>query len=96
MVRTATETRGDNNGVTVEMKDNRDVRQGQQRRQRRTGMVAEMRDNQDVYGGGGDVGRQHMICGTLEMTKWVGRTATDWENIDREKLPTYGCIVAPG
>ena len=51
-------------------------------------MLAEMRDNRDEYGGGGGVGRQQVRCGTTEMAKWVGRTATDWENIDREQLPT--------
>ena len=50
-------------------------------------MVAEIRDNRNGYGGGGDVGRQQMRCGTTEMAKWVGSTATDWENIDRERLP---------
>ena len=47
------------------------------------GMLAEMRDNRDGYGGGGDEGRQHKRCGTTEMAKWIGRTATDWEKIDR-------------
>ena len=51
-------------------------------------MVAEMRDNRDGYGGGGYAGRQHKRCGTMEMAKWVGRMATDWENIKREGLPT--------
>ena len=51
-------------------------------------MVAEMRDNRDEYGGGGDAGWQQKRCGTTEMAKWVGRTATYWENIDREGLPT--------
>ena len=46
-------------------------------------MVANMRDKRGVYGGGRDVGRQHMKCGMTEMAKLVGRTATDWENIDR-------------
>ena len=46
-------------------------------------MVAEMQDKRDGYGGVGDVGRQQMICGTTKMVKWVGRMATDWENIDR-------------
>ena len=41
-----------------------------------------MQDKRDGYGGGGDVGYQHMICGTTEMAKWVVRTAVDWENID--------------
>ena len=47
-----------------------------------------MRDNRDRYGGGGGVGRKKMRCGTMEMAKWVGRTVTDWANIDRERLPT--------
>ena len=51
-------------------------------------MVAEMRDNRDGYGGRGDAGRQHKICGMTEMAKWVGRTATEWANINRERLPT--------
>ena len=42
-------------------------------------MVVDMRYNRNGYGGGGDVGRQQMICDTMEMAKWVGRTATDWE-----------------
>ena len=50
-------------------------------------MVEEMRDNRDIYGDGGDVRRKQMICGTTEMAKWIGRTNTDWENIDRERLP---------
>ena len=50
-------------------------------------MVAEMRDNRDGYGGGGDAGQQQKRCGTMDMDKWVGRTTTDWENIDRELLP---------
>ena len=47
-----------------------------------------MRDNMYGYGGGGDVGRQQMICGTTEMAKWVGRTALYWTNMDRERLTT--------
>ena len=78
-IRTPTETREDDNGGAVEMQDNRDVRKGQRRRQRRTSMVAEMRYKRNGYDGGGNVGRQQMICGTTEMSKWVGRTATDWE-----------------
>ena len=50
-------------------------------------MGTEMQDNRDGYGGGGDVGWQQMRCGTTEMAKWVGRKATDWANINREKLP---------
>ena len=49
------------------MQDNKDGRQVQRQRQRRTSKVEEMRDNRYGYGGGGDVGRQHMICGTTEM-----------------------------
>ena len=47
-------------------------------------MVLDMWDNRYGYGGRGDAGWQYKICGTTEMAKWVGRTATDWENIDRE------------
>ena len=50
--------------------------------------VAEMRDNRNRYSGGGDAGHQKEICGTTEMVYWVGRTETDWENIDREQLTT--------
>ena len=52
--------------------------------------MEEMRDNRDGYGGRGDAGGQQKICGTTDMAKWVGRTATstDGENIDREQLPT--------
>ena len=45
-------------------------------------MVADTQDSMDEYGGEGDAGRQQNRCGTTEMAKWVGRTATDWENID--------------
>ena len=55
-----------------------------------------MKENRDGYDGIGYAGRQHMICETAEMAKWVGRTATDWENIDREQLTNQGRIVAPG
>ena len=75
-IRTAAEKREDNNGGAAEMKDNRDVRQGKQQRQR---LVTEMRDNRDGYDGVGYAGRQQKRCGTTEMAKWVGRTATDWE-----------------
>ena len=47
-----------------------------------------MQDSRYGYGGGGDLGRQKMRCGTTEMAKWVVRTETDRENIDREQLPT--------
>ena len=47
-----------------------------------------MKDNKDGYGVGGDAGRQHKRRGTMEMAKWFERMATDWENIDRERLPT--------
>ena len=50
-------------------------------------MVAEIWDNMNGYGGRGDVGRQQTRCEIMEMAKWVGRTATDWSNIDRERLP---------
>ena len=49
--------------------------------------MVDMRDNRDGYGGRGDVGQQQMICGTTDIAKWVGRTATEWENIDKERLP---------
>ena len=42
-----------------------------------------MQDNRDRYGGGVDAKRQQKRCGTTEMEKWVERTATDWENINR-------------
>ena len=51
-------------------------------------MVTDIRDNRDGYGYGGYAGQQQKRCGTTEMAKWVGRTATDWTNIDRELLPT--------
>ena len=51
-------------------------------------MVMEMQDNSDRYGGGGYAGRQQMICGTMEMLKWVVRMETDCANINREGLPT--------
>ena len=51
-------------------------------------MVTDMQENRDGYGGGGYVGRKQMRCGTTEMAKWVGRTVVDWENINREQLPT--------
>ena len=47
-----------------------------------------MHDNRYGYGNGRDVGRKQMICRTMEMKKWVVRAATDWENIDRERLLT--------
>ena len=47
--------------------------------------MAEIWDNRDGYGGRGDVGRQQKRYGTTKMAKWVGRTATEWANIDREK-----------
>ena len=43
-----------------------------------TSTVVYMWDNRDGYGGGGDAGWQQKICGTTDMVKWVGRTATDW------------------
>ena len=55
-----------------------------------------MWENRYGYSGGGDMGRQHMRCGMTDMAKWVGRTVTDWANIDRERLPNRGRIVAPG
>ena len=51
-------------------------------------MVEEMQDNRDGYSGGVDVGWQQMRFGTMDMAKCVVRTATDWENIYRERLPT--------
>ena len=50
--------------------------------------MEDIRDNRYGYGGGGDVGQQHMRYGTTEMAKWVGITAMDWEIINREQLPT--------
>ena len=51
-------------------------------------MVEDMRDNMDGYGGGGYTGQQQKRCGTMKMAEWVGRTATDWESTNRERLPT--------
>ena len=39
-----------------------------------------------VYNSREDAERQQKICGTTNMAKWVVRTVTDWENIDREQL----------
>ena len=50
----------------------------------------EIWDIRDVYGDGGDAGQQQKRCGTTEMAKWVGITATEWANIDRGQLPTCG------
>ena len=47
-----------------------------------------MQYNRDGCGGEVDAGHKQMIYGKTEMAKWVGITDTDWENIDREKLPT--------
>ena len=88
LIRTTTETQEDDNGGAVDMRDNGDGRQGQRRRQRRMSTVTEMRDNRYGYGGGGYAGRQQKRCGTMEMAKWVVRTVKEWENIDRERLPT--------
>ena len=41
------------------------------------------RETRDGYNGRGDVGRQQKKCGTTEMVKCVGRTATEWANINR-------------
>ena len=79
----------------LSLQNNGDGRQGQRWIQQWTSMVAEMRDNRDLYGGGGDTGQKRKRCGTTEMAKWVGRTATYWANIYRERLPTWGRIVAP-
>ena len=87
-MRTGTETREDNSRGAVEMWDNGDGRKSQRQRQQQTITVADMQDNRDGYGGRRDAGRQHKRCGPTEMTKWVGSTATHWENIDREQLPT--------
>ena len=77
VVRTAKETRENNNGGVVEIQYNRDGRQGQRRRQSRTSMMAEVQDNRDGYGGGGDVGRQQMRCETKYIGKLVkGRRRT--------------------
>ena len=50
--------------------------------------MVDMKDNRDGYGGGGDVGRKQMRCGTTDMAKWVVRTETYWANINRELMPT--------
>ena len=50
--------------------------------------MEKMQEKMNRYGGRGDVGQQQMRCGTTEMEKWVVRTATDWANIDRERLLT--------
>ena len=77
------------------MRDNGDGRHGQQRRQRQTSMVVDIQDNRGGYGGGEDAGRKQKICETTEMANRIGRTATDWANIDRKKIPTKGRIIAP-
>ena len=87
-MRTATETQEDDNGGAVEVQDNEDDRKGQRQRQSLTSMVAEMQDNRDGYGGRGDAGQQQKLCGMTEIAKWVGRTETDYVNIDRGQLPT--------
>ena len=92
-MKTVTETREDDSGGAVGMRDNEDGRQGNRRRWQRTSTVAEMRDNNDGYGVRGYPGRKQKRCGTTEMKKWVGIKATDWGNIDREQLPTCKCIV---
>ena len=51
-------------------------------------MMAKMRDNRDGYGDGEYAGWQQKRCGKTDMEKWVGITAMDWENIDREQLLT--------
>ena len=38
-----------------------------------------MQENRYEYSGGGDVGQQQKICGTMDMAKWVGRKSMDWE-----------------
>ena len=73
VIRPTTKTREDNNGGVVEIQDSRDGRQGKQQMI----TMAKMRDNRYGYGGGGDVGRQQMRCGTKERAKWFGRTAVD-------------------
>ena len=76
------------------IRDNGDGRQDQRWIQRRKSTVAEMRDKRDGYGRVGDAWRQHNRSETMNMAKWVGITATDWKNIDTERMPTWGCIVA--
>ena len=49
--------------------------------------MAKILDNRDGYGGVGDAVRKYKICGTMEMKKWVGITATELSNINREQLP---------
>ena len=50
--------------------------------------MVEMKDSRYGYGGGGDVGRKQMRCGTTDMEKWVVRTDMDFSNIDRDQLLT--------
>ena len=50
-------------------------------------MVEEMQENRYVYDVKVYVVWKQMRCGTTDMAKWVVRTATYWENIDRGKLP---------
>ena len=45
--------------------------------QQRTSKMKEMQDNRDGYNSRGDVGRQPMICGPIEMVRLVVRNATD-------------------
>ena len=42
-----------------------------------------MRYKRDGSDGGGDERWQQKRCETTEMEKWVGRTMTDWANINR-------------
>ena len=62
---------------------------GGRERWRRCGKIGMDLEVEEMWDGKRrDVGRQQKICGTTEMAKWVGRTAMDWANINRERLPT--------
>ena len=56
-MKTTTETREDDNGGEVDMRDNGDGRQGQRWIHWRTSIAVERGDNMDGYGGGVDVGQ---------------------------------------
>ena len=57
--------------------------------------MAELRKKRDGYGGAVDAGCQQKTCGMAEIDKWVVRTTADLENINRERIPTLGRIIAP-
>ena len=58
MMSTATEKREDDNGGSVEMRDNGDGRQGWRRCRLQTSRFAEMRDSRDAYSGKGYSGQK--------------------------------------